>query len=348
MPNQAKKVTSTSTTDKQTKTKKKKKSSSSHKIRRESGSDSNEGVKKKSKSRRGRISSDSAGSTSQECSPALSGSSSSNDRTTSSSSGENISVLYQSENSDLDCAKERLNGEESKTNTTNSLTTRNESLRWDNVRNNEDDEEERLRVYKINRRKRYMEDSFKYILKNLFAISSGVLSAAVGTMVNDKSHHSELSLPMLNENSSGSVKYDEVSGFYERQTRGNMKDSHTSKYSDGLYLYLREPSRLYSYRYTSHEKLRQKFITELNMYPTNLTRKYVSAINWYPIHNNGYQQHPPSYKQFLYIVPKKYQRFTSTRILKEKQKKERHWCGLKFQPKQETRVYSSTIYLLPN
>lgn len=113
------------------------------------------GARKKSKSRRGRISSDSAGSISQECAPI---SCSSNDRTTSSSSGENIPVLYQSENSDLDCTKERHNGElESKTNTTNSLSTRNESLRWDNVRDDKGEEEERLRIYKINRRKRYME-----------------------------------------------------------------------------------------------------------------------------------------------------------------------------------------------
>lgn len=166
-------------------------------------------------------------------------------------------------------------------------------------------------------------------------------------MVNEKeSHHSELSLPIFNENCSSSVNFEEVSGFYEKQTRRNMKDNFTSKYSDGLYMLIKEPSRLYSYHYTCHEKLRQSFISELNMYPTNLTRKYISAINWFPIHNNnGYRQQSPSYKQFLYIVPKKYQRFTSTRILKEKQKRERHWCGLKFQPKQQTQVYSSTIIL---
>lgn len=120
------------------------------------------GRRNKSKSRRGRSSSDSNGpshgSSSNGIATTLSSSSShSNDRSTSSSSGENITVPYQSETCDLDACRgtNELN-EESQTST--DITPTNESLRWNLIhQENQDQEEDRMRIYKINRRKRYMD-----------------------------------------------------------------------------------------------------------------------------------------------------------------------------------------------
>lgn len=122
------------------------------------------GRHRKSKSRRGRLSSDSNGSNTGVASTLSSTSTSSrpNDRSTSSSSGENIvAVSYQSETSDLDSRRESCqittSNERLHEETEQTLITRNESLRWSAQPENEDEEDDRIRIYKMNRRKRYMD-----------------------------------------------------------------------------------------------------------------------------------------------------------------------------------------------
>lgn len=167
-------------------------------------------------------------------------------------------------------------------------------------------------------------------------------------MVNERSHRTELTFQTLNEKCNGFTDSEESSGFYETEMHpNNMKSSYTSRYSDGLYLYVREPSRLYSYHYTCREITQQSFVSELSMYPMISSRKYVTAIHCYPVHNNRHRE-KPSFKQCVLIVPKNRQCLLSSRVLKEKQKIERHKCGLKFQPKQHTTVYTSSILLEPN
>jgi len=90
-----------------------------------------------------------------------------NDRSTSSSSGENVAVSFQSgETLDLDSRRvscqttssNELHGEIQQTSTINCISTNNsESLRWTAQPENEDEEDDRIRIYKMNRRKRYMD-----------------------------------------------------------------------------------------------------------------------------------------------------------------------------------------------
>jgi len=160
-------------------------------------------------------------------------------------------------------------------------------------------------------------------------------------MIDDRSYHSEITFEMNGKNSS-----EEASGFYETIMPQN-NSTNTYTYSDGLCLHIQEPCRLYSYHYTCHEVAQQHYVSELFMYPTYLARRYISAIHCYPSHNNN-DSEKPWFQQSVFMVPKNRQCVLSSRVFKENKKMERHKRGIKFQPKQHTVVYSSTIFLEPN
>ncbi|EDO47444.1 predicted protein [Nematostella vectensis] len=157
MPTNARKNSTSSPTDKSKRSKKKKKKDSSKScVRKESNSGSDtaceERSSKKSHSRRGTSRSTKGRSSSGQEENSTDFRTSSTDGRSTSSSAENfISPHCTNSSSDLD--NKRLNANERQTTPERAT---NESLRWDNTLDDPNAEEERIRVYKMNRRKRYM------------------------------------------------------------------------------------------------------------------------------------------------------------------------------------------------
>lgn len=80
---------------------------------------------------------------------------SSTDGRSTSSSGENLEISFPTASSDIDCT--RKDEKESFTKSINTKTMNlNESLRWEGEVEDVEEEQDRIRVYKMNRRKRYM------------------------------------------------------------------------------------------------------------------------------------------------------------------------------------------------
>lgn len=81
---------------------------------------------------------------------------SSTDGRSTSSSGENLEISFPTASSDIDCSRKDNDKDSSVTKSMNTKTILNESLRWEGKLEDVDEELDRIRVYKMNRRKRYM------------------------------------------------------------------------------------------------------------------------------------------------------------------------------------------------
>ncbi|KAL9981942.1 hypothetical protein ACROYT_G010709 [Oculina patagonica] len=177
MPTQSKKSVSVTPTERSAKPKKKKKKESGRNSRNSSsktlasGADSSsEGTHRKSRTKSRadtytNIEKKVASESSKSCSSSTQNTSSSSWRTSSSdgrstsSSGENFGATSCTTSASLDETRARESAANTSTVTTSSSLTRiNEALRWDFTNcDDPEEEEERLRIYKLHRRKRYMD-----------------------------------------------------------------------------------------------------------------------------------------------------------------------------------------------
>lgn len=170
-------------------------------------------------------------------------------------------------------------------------------------------------------------------------------------MVHSGSHHSEISFELLGEEWNDSFNYaGQGLGIGQKSLAEITQNSPSASrvYSDGLCLFIKEPKTIYSYQYTCREKSRLRYINELQMYPKVTEKKFITAMVCYPVFNNGiYGPEYTSYKDCVCVVPKNHNRYISSKVIKEKLKIDRHKCGLKLQPKQRVKIYSSSLFLAP-
>lgn len=169
-------------------------------------------------------------------------------------------------------------------------------------------------------------------------------------MVHSSSHHSEISFELLGEEWNNHYYYGQGLGIGQKSFAEIPQNlSATPRvYSDGLCFYIKEPRTLYSYQFTCREKARLRYINELQMYPKVTEKKFITAIVYYPVFNNAvYGPEYTSFKDCVCVVPKNYDRYLTSKVIKEKMRIERHKCGLEFQPKQRVKIYSSSLFLAP-